>query len=509
MALICGLCNEIPEQPCVSPVSGHVYERRLVEKYIEENGTDPISGDKLESSQLVDINTSQPVKPKPPSATSIPATFKAMQDEWDAVMLHSFTLRQQLQTTRQELSHALYQHDAACRVIARLTKEATAAREALSSLKPQAGIAGPVAAQAQPMQTQPSANVSAVPAIAEPTGMTEEIVTKLNENAGHLTAERKKRGKTVPEDLTAVEEIKQFTQKGAHSGLHSASVAGILALDIFPADHNRVLTGGVDKTAVVFNKETEQIVSVLKGHSKKVTHVVYHSSSDVVFTASADCTIATWGVPNASCANVIKAHSQPITGLSLHATGDYLLSSSEDKYWAFSDINVGKVITKVAEAGEHALTAAQFHPDGLIFSVGTSDAMIKIWDLKDTSNNAVATFPGHSGPISAISFSENGYYLATSADDATVKLWDLRKLKNFKTIQLDSQYEVKSLSFDQSGSYLAVAGTDVRVYLCKQWTELLILQDHSSLATGVKFGNSASYLASCGMDRNLRFYANV
>ena len=34
------------------------------------------------------------------------------------------------------------------------------------------------------------------------------------------------------------------------------------------------------------------------------------------------------------------------------------------------------------------------------------------------------------------------YYLASSADDSVVKLWDLRKLKNFKTIELDSSFQV-------------------------------------------------------------------
>merc|ERR1719233_75864 len=143
MALFCAISNEAPETPVISPLSGCIYDRRLIEKYIAENGTDPINGEKLTPEMLIEVKTTPLAKPRPPSATSIPAILKSLQDEWDAVMLHSFTLRQQLQTARQELSHALYQHDAACRVIARLNKEVTAAREALATLKPQTAPVAP------------------------------------------------------------------------------------------------------------------------------------------------------------------------------------------------------------------------------------------------------------------------------------------------------------------------------------------------------------------------------
>uniref|UniRef100_A0A8C5CAK0 Pre-mRNA-processing factor 19 n=1 Tax=Gadus morhua TaxID=8049 RepID=A0A8C5CAK0_GADMO len=490
MSLVCAISNEVPEHPCVSPVSNQVFERRLIEKYIAENGTDPMNGQPLSEEQLIDIKVSHPIRPKAPSSTSIPAILKSLQDEWDAVMLHSFTLRQQLQTTRQELSHALYQHDAACRVIARLTKEVTAAREALATLKPQAGLVAPQAVPA----SQPAGAGGEPMEISEQVGMTPEIIQKLQDKATVLTTERKK----VCQQYT-------YLHQGL-IGLHSASVPGILALDLCPSDTNKVLTGGADKNVVVFDKSEEQIVATLKGHTKKVTSVIYHPSQDVVFSASPDSTIRVWSVTGGNCVQVVRAHEAAVTGLSLHATGDYLLSSSEDQYWAFSDVQTGRVLTKVTdESAGVALTCAQFHPDGLIFGTGTADSQIKIWDLKERTN--VANFPGHSGPVTSIAFSENGYYLATGAQDSSVKLWDLRKLKNFKTIALDNNYEVKSLVFDQSGTYLAVGGTDIRVYICKQWSEVLNFSDHTGLVTGVAFGENARFLTSAGMDRSLKFYS--
>jgi len=123
----------------VSKKTGTVYERRLIEKYIEEHGKEPGTEEELEVEDLLPVKTTRIVRPRPPTLTSIPALLATFQNEWDALALETYNVQEQLARTREELATALYQHDAAVRVIARLTRERDEAREALSKVTVTAG----------------------------------------------------------------------------------------------------------------------------------------------------------------------------------------------------------------------------------------------------------------------------------------------------------------------------------------------------------------------------------
>lgn len=115
-------------------LTGVIYEKRLIEQYINEHGTEPNAGEAFSADDLLPVKSSRIVRPRPPTLTSIPALLATFQNEWDALALETYNLQEQLARVREELATALYQHDAAVRVIARLTKERDDARDALSKV---------------------------------------------------------------------------------------------------------------------------------------------------------------------------------------------------------------------------------------------------------------------------------------------------------------------------------------------------------------------------------------
>lgn len=64
--------GEVPEEPVLSPLSKHVFEKRLAVKFIEENGTDPVTGEAMAVEDLVEIKGE--TKPHATAAAKVKCT---------------------------------------------------------------------------------------------------------------------------------------------------------------------------------------------------------------------------------------------------------------------------------------------------------------------------------------------------------------------------------------------------------------------------------------------------
>ncbi|KAK0198714.1 WD40-repeat-containing domain protein [Armillaria mellea] len=462
----CAISGEVPQDPVVSSKSGKVYERRLIIKYITENGTDPITGDKLEESDLITIKASPSnVPPRPPTQTSIPALLHSLQNEWDAVMLETWALKQQYTNVRQELSHALYRDDAATRVVARLIRERDAAREALANVQASMGISAPTDNAAEDVEMTESGAEN---------GMPKAIVDQITETYQALSSTRKKR--KAPTGYS-------FTAKHTIPSLHSASPAGITTLACF-------LTGGNDKIVQLYDRSTDKVLASLKGHTKKITHVAFREREGdptMLLSAGVDKIAKIWAYDAASQEYIpkstIRTHKGELTGLSVHPTSTLVALSSTDKTFSIYDLTNFTQVYRSLSADE-GFTSLSIHPDGTLIGLGTATSTIQIYDIRVGAIAATLT-PSNSVPftINTLTFSENGYHLAAPNASSSVGIWDLRKQKVTQSIALEDDFKINKLQYDTSAQFLGVAGSaGGRIYAHKSWEELVRLEEGGEIS---------------------------
>lgn len=459
---------------------------------------------------LLPIKANKAVKPKPASATSIPGMLATFHNEWDALMLETNELRKDLHATRQELSHALYQHDAACRVIARLVKERDEARSALASAQAAAPTRPAASAASGKRGSAAAMDVDDDAAKKAKGGISQEVVAAMVAKSKELLKYRKKR--EVSESLASAAAVAAMTCKTT-APCHKTSAHGIAALAVNPSDPNVVATAGADGSIALYDAGKGKRASLLTGHGKKCTDLAWAASggdgdgSAVLVSASADRTVKVWS--GGKCvATMSGVHDGEVVGVSVHPTNAYATSIGADKSWALYDIGAAECLSVVKDedGGAGGFTCGSFHPDGLILATGCGDSVVKVWDVK--SQKSVAKVEGHAAAVSGLSFSENGYYLATCAADG-VKLWDLRKLKNFKSIAPwgEGGAATAAVSFDFSGRYLAVGGADARVYDVKGEWEVIKAWEVNKPVTSLAFAPDAAGLYVGCADHNLRVFA--
>ncbi|KAK4154921.1 hypothetical protein C8A00DRAFT_42389 [Chaetomidium leptoderma] len=463
--MLCALSGEVPEEPVVSKKTGIVFEKRLILKYIEENGKEPGTDDELDPEDLLPVKTSRVVRPRPPNFTSLPSLLKAFQDEWDALVLDTYNTREQLSRTREELATALYQHDAAVRVIARLTRERDEAREALSTVTVAPSSVGAPNGDSMVVDNE---------------SLPEALVEHVHELQAQLMKGRKRR--PVPKGWASAGEVTAL-QQVAYTDL---TVSQASSLD---TESEYAAIGGLDGKVDIYSTQENKVERSLD-IGEPVTATAWTGSKVIVATSKGSVKVFDSGSETAS----FQVHAGAVTGLSVHPGGRILASVGVDKSFVFYDLeSLEKVSRGYTDA---ALTACTFHPDGNLFGAGTQAGDIKIFKT-ETGEQAESYDLG--SPVQTLVFSENGYWFAAAGKgQSTTALFDLRKSGPAALVKELQTGDAQALAWDYSGQYLATAGsTGVTVQMyqksAKAWSEPLRT---STPATALRWGAEAKSLVT-------------
>jgi len=393
-------------------------------------------------------------------------------------------------------------------VIARLLRERDEARAALTAAQQRlasvavGGAPAPAAAAAAA-----SAAGSGMDVEEDGSGMPGIPKAAMQAMAAHAKALVKERKSRAAADSVPSEEgVTAWTQASSHA-VHASSKGAITCVDVHPRKHSLVATGGVDKSVKIFDREAGRVAASLTGNTKRVNHVLFHPTQDVVISAGDDSTVRVWRETSDGyeSAHVCQDHTGPATGCSVQAMGQHFVSASRDGSWVFYDLDQGRALQRAEDVDSAAIECIGFHPDGLLLGTGTANNVVRMWDLRQVK--AVAALEGHEGSVNDMSFSENGYLMASASSDGTVRVWDLRKLKTVHATE-PAKGGAHAVAFDYSGLYLAAAtGSNVSLLGSKQgWNELASFSDAKKEVSSLAFARDTSMLATASLDRKLRFY---
>ncbi|KAF3926514.1 Beta-TrCP [Arthrobotrys entomopaga] len=205
-----------------------------------------------------------------------------------------------------------------------------------------------------------------------------------------------KPGHKTTEDLLTVLYTPQAIFRVRPVSRCSSSITGheqaILAVSFSPQNSSRMVTGGGDNTARIWDCETETPMKTLKGHTGWILCVAYSPDGRYIATGSYDKTVRLWDAKSGSAlGEAMKGHSQWVTGLAwepYHLQSDEeslrVVSSSKDCTVRVWDAKIRRIeMTMSGHTG--SVTCVRWGGNGFIYS-GSQDKTIKVWDGKDVSS---------------------------------------------------------------------------------------------------------------------------
>jgi len=286
-------------------------------------------------------------------------------------------------------------------------------------------------------------------------------------------------------------------------------------------DGTKVLSGGGDDVAYVWESSSGNVLSQLSGHTDSIVACAFNFDGSMCATGSYDTTVKIW---DSKLLRTLEGPSTEIEWLQWHPKGNVLMAGSEDATIWVWDASNGNCLSVLA-GHEGSVTCGQFTPNGKRILSGSLDGSVKIWDPKTSS--CVHSFAGHDwhelGVVSLACHKEQPM-IAAGGQDGTVRIARLESKKVVACFNHDSDKpkthqqslhddnetvlnSVESVDFCQVNPWVASGGTeggikiwDLNSQSCRQ------VCNHDLAIVKVEFLPESPMIVSCSADGATRLW---
>jgi WD40 repeat protein len=248
----------------------------------------------------------------------------------------------------------------------------------------------------------------------------------------------------------------------------------------FSGDGRRVITGGADSPARVWDAATGAPVATLS--TGPVTLVALNPDGQRALTTSGNNAVV-WDTSQQRTVSTLSGHDKPIALASFAPDGQSALTAAIDGSVRLWDVATGRARSELHAADPRlppvgssrieqplfaltGFTASGSPPGGdRLFALGEG-AVVRVWDV--AARQVVSVLRGHTSDVTSVAFDGRGRFVATSSDDRSVRIWEARTGRAVAVLRGHRDF-VNAAAFAPDGTVIGSGGFDetALIYECE------------------------------------------
>ncbi|HWG43955.1 MAG TPA: WD40 repeat domain-containing serine/threonine-protein kinase [Gemmataceae bacterium] len=282
---------------------------------------------------------------------------------------------------------------------------------------------------------------------------------------------------------------------GAEVSQYAGSQADNYCLALAPKG-DVVLAGEGDNIVHCWNVADGRELDPYKGSISHVYALDCSHDGQLIAAAGGDPVVRIWRASDRTLLHSLAGHSAQVNAVRFTPDGR-LLSASHDQTVRLWDMATGRELARFYGPEGCKMLSVAVSPDGRHFLSGGSDKMMRLWRLPpadvlaskpDDPAKQIQPFEGHTAEINGVTFAPDGRLALSGSSDGIVRLWDLPAGKEVRQLT-GHQDKVQSVAFSPDGRLALTGALDktARIWDVGEGRELFCFRGHNDWVRSVAF----------------------